>query len=197
FPAEMFRMAANIDPARIGATYMLSSDSMQGSLPRFVDKMPVNYLFIPLILKAIPNARIIHLVRDPMDSCFSSYKQLFAEAYYHSYDLEEMARHHVRYYRLMEHWRQVLPGRFFDIRYEEVVTDLEPHARALIDFLKLPWEEACLEFYRQDRAVMTASAIQVREKAHTRSVGRWRRYEKQLQPALEILRAEDVVNQPL
>lgn len=194
FPTELARAAGSIDPVRIGTTYMETSASMRGNLPRFVDKMPINYLFLPLIVKALPNAKIIHLVRDPMDSCFSSFKQLFAEAYFHSYTLEEMARHHVRYYRLMEYWRELLPGRFFDIRYEDVASDLEPNARALIDYLELPWEDACLEFHRQDGAVMTASAVQVREKAHTRSIGRWRKYEKQLQPALEILRAEGVVD---
>ena len=192
FSAELMRAAASLNPKKIGGGYMSSSASMRGNLPRFVDKMPVNYLFIPLILKAIPNAKIIHLVRDPADSCFSSFKQLFAEAYFHSYTLEEMARHHVRYHRLMDYWRELLPGRFLDVRYEEVVSDLEPNARRLIDYLDLPWEDACLEFHRQDRAVMTASAVQVREKVHTRSVGRWREYENQLSPLLDILRSEGI-----
>jgi hypothetical protein len=152
-----------------------------------VDKLPQNYLMIPLILAALPNARIIHLVRDPMDACFASYKQLFADAYLHSYDQREMARHHVRYRALMDCWRERFPGRFFDISYEDTARDLEPHARALVDYLGLPWEDACLEFHTQDTAVSTASAVQVREPAHTRSIGRWRQYETQLQPMLEEL----------
>lgn len=136
--------AAEFD--RIAAIYLKSSANMQGDLPRFVDKMPINYLHIPIILKALPNAKIIHLVRDPMDSCFSSFKQLFAEAYFHSYTLDEMARHHVRYHRLMEHWRSVLPGRFLDVAYEDVVTDLEGNARHIIEYLELPWRSLAFIF---------------------------------------------------
>jgi len=190
---EVVRASGAAEPAKIGTTFMRSSANMQGDLPRFVDKMPVNYLYLPLIVKALPNARIIHLVRDPMDSCFSSFKQLFAEAYFHSYSLEEMARHHVRYHRLMEYWRELLPGRFLDVNYEDVVSDLGSNARRMIDYLEIPWEDACLNFHKQDQAVTTASAVQVREKVHTRSVGRWRKYEKQLAPVREILRGADIV----
>ncbi|TDI61010.1 MAG: sulfotransferase family protein [Alphaproteobacteria bacterium] len=190
---ELVRASGAVDPAKVGVTYMKTSSSMQGSLPRFVDKMPVNYLFIPLIIKALPNAKIIHLVRDPVDSCFSSFKQLFAEAYFHTYSLEEMARHYVRYHRLMAYWRELFPGNFLDVKYEEVVSDLESNARRMIDHLELPWQDTCLDFHRQDQAVTTASAVQVREKVHTRSVDRWRKYESQLGPVLEILRAEDIV----
>ena len=140
-----------------------------------------NYLLIPLILAALPKAKIVHLVRDPMDACFASFKQLFADAYLHSYNQGEMARHHARYRRLMDCWRERFPGRFLDISYEETARDLEPNARRLIDFLELPWEDACLHFHEQDSAVSTASAVQVREPAHTRSIGRWRQYETQLQ----------------
>jgi tetratricopeptide (TPR) repeat protein len=193
-PPELVAAAGSADPGKIGTSYMLSSKSMQGDLPRFVDKMPINYFFVPLILKALPNAKIVHLVRDPVDSCFSSFKQLFAEAYFHSYSLEEMARHHVRYRRLMDTWRENFPGQFYDIRYEDVVSDLETNARGLIDYLELPWEDACLNFHKQENAVSTASATQVREKAHTRSVNRWRKYEKHLQPALDILHADGLVD---
>ena len=147
---------------------------------------------IPLILAALPNAKIVHLVRDPMDACFASFKQLFADAYLHSYDQREMARHHARYRHLMEAWRERFPGRFFDISYEDTARDLEPNARALLEYLELPWEDACLEFHRQDTAVSTASAVQVREPAHTRSIGRWRRYEAELQPMAEELEQAEI-----
>ena len=160
---------------------------MAGKLPRFVDKLPSNYLNIPLILKAIPNAKIVHLVRDPMDACFSSYKQLFANAYYHSYDQKEMARHHIRYLKLMQCWRDRFPGRFIDISYEETARNFEPNARALIEYLELPWQDECLNFHQQKTAVTTASSVQVREPAHTRSIGRWKKYEQQLQPMLKTL----------
>lgn len=194
--AKLAELAANIDCSRLGKAYMATTAKMRGDLPRFVDKLPPNYLYIPLILKALPNARIVHLTRDPMDACFASFKQLFADAYRHSYDQQEMARHHARYHRLMELWRERFPGRFMDISYEETAGNLEPNARALIDFLGLPWEDACLEFHRQKAAVATASAVQVREPVHTRSVGRWRRYGRQLEPMYRALEQEGVPLQP-
>jgi len=193
FAPELFSRALDIEPQALGRQYLLRSARLRGSLPRFVDKLPYNYLFLPHILAALPNARVIHLVRDPRDVCFSVFKQLFADAYPHSYSLEEMARHFVRYHRLMALWRERFPGRFLDVRYEEVVAAPEANARRILDYLELPWEDACAEFHRQTAAVSTASAVQVREPAHTRSVGRWRRYQRQLAPALAILEREGVL----
>ena len=187
FSAELVEGAARVDVEQLGKMYMQTTSTVAGDAPRFVDKLPTNFLFVPLILKALPNAKIVHLRRNPMDACFSSYKQLFADAYPHSYDQEEMARHHARYYRLMETWRERFGDRYFEVAYEDVAGNLEPNARALIDFLELPWEDACLEFHKQKSAVTTASSVQVRQPAHTRSVGRWRRYEEQLAPARRVL----------
>jgi tetratricopeptide (TPR) repeat protein len=182
FSAELVEQAAGLDGAALGRAYLDATRRLRRDAPRFVDKLPSNYLYLPLILKALPNARVVHLVRDPMDACFASFKQLFADAYPHSYDQQEMARHFARYHRLMAVWRERFPGRFLDVRYEQVTGDLERTVRALLDHLELPWEDACLEFHRQEGAVATASAVQVREPAHTRSVGRWRRYARQLEP---------------
>ncbi len=190
--AKLAEEAAAIDPGKLGKAYMQTTEKLRGELPRFVDKLPPNYLYIPLILKALPNARVVHLRRNPMDACFASYKQLFADAYPHSYDQAEMARHHARYYKLMNVWRERFGGRFFDISYEDTARDLEPNARALIDFLGLPWEDACLEFHKQDAAVTTASAIQVRQPAHTGSIDRWRRYENQLDVMRQTLVDENI-----
>lgn len=187
FSAELVEGAANVDFEKLGNTYIETSRTLAGDTPRFVDKLPPNYIYLPLILKALPNAKIIHLRRNPMDACFSSFKQLFADAYPHSYHQEEMARHHARYYRLMDTWRERFGERFFDVAYEDVARDLEPNARALIEFLGLPWEDACLEFHKQKTAVTTASAVQVRQPAHTKSIGRWRRYEQQLEPTRRTL----------
>lgn len=185
--AELARRAAELDGAELARLYFTASKIMRGDLPRFVDKMPLNFQYIPLILSAFPRAKIIHLVRNPMDACFSSFKHLFADAYLHSYEQREMARHHARYLRLMSVWRERFPGRFFDIAYEDIARNLEPNARALIDYLELSWEDACLHFHDQDTAVTTASAVQVREPAHTRSVDRWKKYRRQLQPMREEL----------
>ncbi|MEM1112252.1 MAG: sulfotransferase [Pseudomonadota bacterium] len=192
FTRELFENARKLDPAKVGALYLQTTARMRGQTPRFVDKLPQNYLMIPFILKALPNAKIIHLVRDPMDACFSSFKQLFADAYLHSYEQGEMARHHARYRALMARWREDYPERFFDIHYEATARDLEPNARALINYLELPWEDACLAFHEQDSAVTTASAVQVREPAHTRSIGRWQRYAEQLAPMRKALEATGV-----
>jgi tetratricopeptide (TPR) repeat protein len=182
FSAELFEAATDADPARVGEIYLATARKMRGDTPRFVDKLPSNFLYVPLILAALPAAKIIHLRRNPMDACFASYKQLFADAYPHSYRQDEMARHHARYYRLMECWRERFGDRFFEVAYEDVARNVEPNARALIDYLDLPWEDACMNFHRQDAPVATASAVQVREPAHTRSIGRWKRYERQLEP---------------
>ncbi|MGI9248955.1 MAG: tetratricopeptide repeat-containing sulfotransferase family protein [Woeseiaceae bacterium] len=192
YSAKLASLAAEVDCEKLGKAYMASTKKMRGSLPRFVDKLPPNYLYVPLILKALPKAKIIHLTRNPMDACFASFKQLFADAYPHSYDQAEMARHHARYYHLMALWRQRFEGRFYDIAYEDTARDLEPNARALIEFLALPWEDACLHFHKQDAAVTTASAVQVRQPAHTRSIGRWMRYEDQLAVMRQTLQAEGV-----
>lgn len=192
FSADLFASVKDLDGRLLAAKYLQTAGRMAGKKARFVDKLPSNYLNIPLILKALPNAKIVHLIRDPMDACFSSYKQLFANAYLHSYEQEEMARHHARYLKLMQVWRERFPGRFFDISYEETARNLEPNARALIDYLELPWQDECLNFHQQKTAVTTASTVQVREPAHTRSIGRWRKYEQQLQPMLTTLQAHGV-----
>ncbi|PQA87469.1 tetratricopeptide repeat-containing sulfotransferase family protein [Hyphococcus luteus] len=189
---EAIAASAHVDAAALGKEYLRASAVMRKGAPRFVDKLPGNYFHIPLILAALPNARIVHLTRNPMDSCFASFKQLFAEAYFHSYDQLEMARHHARYLKLMDHWRALFPQKFLDISYEETVADTEPNARRLIDFLGLGWEDQCLSFHEQKGAVATASAVQVREKPHSRSVGRWRRYQAELAPMHAELAAAGV-----
>jgi tetratricopeptide (TPR) repeat protein len=190
--AGLIRQAAGMDLARLGEAYLSTTRAQRGDAPRFVDKLPANYRYLPLILAALPRAKVVHVRRGPMDACFASFKQLFADAYPHSYRLDEMARHHVRYFRLMQAWRERFGERFHEVDYERVASDPEPQARALIDFLELPWEAACLDFHRQSGAVTTASAIQVREAAHTRSVGRWQRYASELQPVADILQAAGV-----
>ena len=192
FSEELVRRGSALQGKPLGAAYLQAVTKQRGDTPRFVDKLPPNYIYVPLILMALPNAKIIHVRRDPMDACFASFKQLFADAYKHSYEQREMARHHARYLQLMQHYREQFAGRFFEIRYEEAASALEPNARALIDYLGLPWEDACLDFHAQKTAVTTASSVQVREPAHTRSIGRWRRYAKQLQPMVEELQKQGV-----
>jgi tetratricopeptide (TPR) repeat protein len=192
YSAMLAGLAATVNSQKLGKAYIARTKTLRGTLPRFVDKLPPNYLYLPLILKALPNAKVVHLTRNPMDACFASFKQLFADAYPHSYDQAEMARHHARYFHLMALWRERFGDRFFDISYEKTARDLEPNARALIDFIELPWEEACLEFHKQKAAVTTASAVQVRQPVHTRSIGRWQRYEDQLGVMRQTLEEQGV-----
>jgi tetratricopeptide (TPR) repeat protein len=193
FSPELVRQAAQLEGESLGKAYLAATARVRGHAARFVDKLPSNFRYIPLIAKALPHARIVHVVRDPMDACFASFKQLFADAYPHSYDQAEMARHFARYHRLMAVWRARFPTAFFEVRYEDVAADVETQAKRLLDYLDLSWEDACRDFHRQAGAVATASAVQVREPAHTRSVGRWRRYQAQLAPMREALEKAGVM----
>jgi len=167
--------AAAVDHGRIGAE-------------RITDKMPSNYYFAGFIHLALPNAKIIHIVRDAVDTCLSCFSKLFAAEQNHTYDLGELGRYYKRYERLMAHWRAVLPaGRILDVRYEDVVADLEREARRIIAHCGLPWHDKCLSFHKTDRPVRTASATQVRQPIYTSAVGRWRVYEEHLGPLLQAL----------
>ena len=187
FSAELMRQAATADPTRIGEAYVDLTSSLRLDAAHVIDKLPPNYLYLPLILAALPNARVIHLRRDPMDSCLAIYKQLFADAYLYSYDLEELARHYARYQRLMDTWRERFGNRYVEIDYEALVGDTEETLRKVLQYIGLSWNADCLAYFERDSVVTTASAVQVREAPHQRSVGRWRQYRRQLAPVLDIL----------
>jgi hypothetical protein len=151
------------------------------------------HLFSTLLHLALPNARIIHTRRDPRDTALSCFSILFALGHAYTYDLGELGRYIAAYQRLMEHWRQVLPdGAMLEVQYEELVGDLETEARRIVEFCGLGWDAACLSFYKTERPVRTASVIQVRQPIYPSSVGRWRAYEKELQPFLIALAQEDL-----
>ncbi|MEO8115195.1 MAG: sulfotransferase [Phenylobacterium sp.] len=155
---------------------------------RFTDKMPANFLLVGLIHLALPKARIIHTLRDPVDTCLSGFTTLFADGQPYSYDLAELGRHYRGYAKLMAHWRAVLPpGTLLEVRYEDVVADLEGQARRMLVHCGLAWNDACLDFHRSERAVWTASAAQVRQPAYRSSVGRWRPPAEVLNPLLAAL----------
>ena len=152
------------------------------------DKMPSNYYFAGLIHLAMPNAVIIHSVRDPVDTCISCFSKLFSAEQNHTYDLAELGRYHRRYQQLMAHWHRVLPkNRILDVRYEDVVADLETQARRIVEHCGLPWNDRCLSFHETERPVRTASATQVRQPIYTSAIGRWRVYEEFLDPLLNPL----------
>jgi len=152
-----------------------------------VDKMPGNFNFVGLIHLILPKAKIIHSQRDPVETCLSCYRIHFAEGQQWSYNLRELGRYYRRYWHLMLHWREVLPGVMYEIKYEDNVEDVEGSARALIAHLGLPWTDNCLRFYETERPVKTASASQVRKPIYNTSINRWRKYERYLEPLLEEL----------
>lgn len=158
-----------------------------GTAKRITDKMPGNFSQIGKIVSILPNAKIIHCRRNPIDTCLSCYKQNFAVGQYWSYNLEEMGMFYNQYLELIEHWRTVLPDRFIEIDYEDTVNNTEDQARKLIDHVELPWDDACLEPHKQKRAVLTASKMQVIKPVYKTSVKGWKRYEKQLQPLIDSL----------
>ena len=160
---------------------------------KITDKMPGNFASIGMILSILPQAKIVHCKRNPIDTCLSCYKQNFASGQYWSYNLEELAEHYKLYQDLMEHWRKVLPDRFLEIEYEETVDNFEEQARKLIDFVGLPWHKACLSPHKQKRSVLTASKTQVIKPVYKTSVQAWKRYEKELQPLIKGLEVKEDV----
>ena len=183
-------------PALRSADFRLLGDAYVGQLRthhpsalRITDKNLANYENIGLIRLALPNARILHVMREPMDACVSAYcLTFFGNGQPHSYELGELGRHYRRYGELMEHWRRVLPaGAMLDVRYEDLVEDTEAGIRRILEYCGLPWDERCLAFHETDRAVRTTSANQVRQKIYRSSIGRWRRFQKHLGPLIEAL----------
>ena len=187
FSASLMRRAAETDATAIGEAYVDLAATLRTDSAHIVDKLPSNYLNLPLIFAALPNARVIHMRRDPMDACLAIYKQLFAGAYLYSYDLGELARHYQRYERLMALWRERFGDRFIEVDYEKLAADPEVNLRRILQYIGLSWEPRCLEYFKEASSVMTASAMQVREAPHQRSVGRWKHFERQLQPVAEVL----------
>ena len=150
------------------------------------DKMPHNFLNVGTIRILFPNARIVHCRRDPRDTCFSIFKNLFGTHPY-TFDLEELARYYNAYSSLMEHWDAVLPGQIHHVDYETMIDEQEKTTRALLDACGLEWDPACLDFHKHERAIATISVSQVRQPVYRGSIGAWKPYEKMLAPLLKIL----------
>lgn len=178
------------DPRTLGQAYLDSTRPGTGHTAHFVDKLPHNFLYAGFIAQAFPHARMICLRRDPMDSCFNNFRQLFnleSPNYDYSFDLLDCGRYYLQFDRLMAHWQQVLPGRILEVAYEDIVQSQEAITRKLLDFCGLPWEDACLAFEQNTAPVATASAVQVRSPIYRSSLHRWRRYAEQLQPLKVLL----------
>jgi Flp pilus assembly protein TadD len=187
FPEMVAGMAGGHFRA-LGARYVGGLMRLAGGALRVTDKMTSNFILAGLIHLALPGATIIHVTRDPVDTCVSCFSKQFSEGQAHTYDLAELGRYHRAYRALMAHWHRVLPaGRILDVGYEDVVADVASAARRIVAHCGLAWDARCLDFHRTERIVKTASAAQVRRPIYGHSVARWRRYETFLAPLLAEL----------
>ena len=166
----------------LGARYLKETAPLRHGRPHFTDKMPNNFNHVGLIQAILPNATLIDARRHPLDCCFSTFKQHFAEGQTFSYDLTDLGRYYRCYLALMDHWDEVLPGTVLHVQYEELVRDPETNIRRLLDHCRLPFEPACLSFHQTRRSVRTASAEQVRQPLYSSGVGYWRNFERELEP---------------
>ncbi len=188
FP-ESIRALDPVAACSLGERYLKEIETLAGSkeFARITDKMPGNTSNLGLIALLLPRAKIIHCMRNPMDSCFSCYSRNFGSVISYTRKLEDLGQHYSDYRRLMDHWHKVLPIEIFDLRYEDMVADHEGMSRKLLDFCGLEWNDACLEFQKTERRVKTASTMQVRQPIYSTSVAKWRQYEAQLQPLFSAL----------
>jgi tetratricopeptide (TPR) repeat protein len=173
---------------QFGGAYISRVRQRSATAERITDKLPANFLYLGLAHLAMPNARFIHVRRNPVDTCVSCFSKLFTGEQAHTYDLAELGRYYRAYEALMEHWHKVLPaGVMMDVQYEDVVADIETQARRIVAHVGLEWDEACLAFYENDRPIRTASATQVRQPIYNSSIGRWRAYGDLLEPLTTAL----------
>jgi Flp pilus assembly protein TadD len=182
--------ARHLNWEQLGDLYLASTRPATCLKPRFIDKLPHNFLYAGFIANALPNARIICLRRNPLDTCLSNFREPFAETslfHGYSFDLLDTGRYYLLFDRLMAHWKRVLPGRILEVDYETLVTEQEASTRQLLEHCGLPWNTACLHFERNQAPASTASSVQVRAPIHQSAVRRWKKYEAQLAGLRELL----------
>ncbi|MDZ7830073.1 MAG: sulfotransferase [Halofilum sp. (in: g-proteobacteria)] len=186
FPQWVAALAPG-ETASLGRAYCRMVVDPHGA-DRVTDKMPANFAYAGLIRLALPNARIIHVRRDPADTCVSCFTYLFSGRQGFTYDLRDLGRYYRAYDALMAHWRDVLPGDFLlEVPYEELVDEPARWIEWMLSHCGLEWDDACLQFHRSERAVRTASAEQVRQPVYRSAIGRWRTYREHLSPLFEAL----------
>lgn len=184
---HVLERAPDIDYAELGRRYLAQTQWRAQGRRFYVDKLPPNFMLAGLIRRALPHAPILHMVRDPMDVCFSNWKALFGDSYAYSYDLTALATHYGRYRRLIRHWHEAMPGGVLDVAYAELVSDAESVARRVLAFCGLSYEPGCVDVTRNHAPVATLSSAQVREPIHARSMGEWQRYARALDPLTTAL----------
>jgi hypothetical protein len=173
---------------RIRTVYLNELDTFEASEKYVTDKMPLNFRWIGFILTAMPEAKIINLQRDPVATCWSVFRQyFFSKEVEHVYDLMDLAEYYKLYIDLMDFWREKFPNRIYDLNYETLTENQEEVTRKLLEYCSLDWEDQCLEFHKNKRAVRTRSTVQVRQVMYKGSSAAWRKYEAHLQPMLQAL----------
>ncbi|MCF8475101.1 MAG: sulfotransferase [Emcibacter sp.] len=190
---DKMALSLNIDFQELGENYIKSVTGKIGSHRYFTDKLPFNFQYCGMIKRALPKAKIIHVKRDPMDSCYSIFKALFLSPYPYSYNLEELAQYFIAYYRLMDHWREAMEGDILDVNYEDVIRDHEAETRRIIDWCGLEWDPACLDYRNTHKAITTLSAPQVRKDIYSSSIGKWRHFEQQMEPVRNALEKAKII----
>lgn len=178
---------ASLDTAELGSRYLAQTQWRAGGKPYFIDKQPPNWEMAGLIHAALPDAKILHLVRDPMDVCFSNWRAFFGDTYGYSYDLATLGAYHQAYRRVMAHWHELMPGIILDVSYSDLVNEPEATMRKVFAFCGVAWEPACIDMRRNSVPVATLSAAQVREPLHRNAFGEWRRYATYLVPLQRAL----------
>mgnify|MGYP001828097735 CR=1 FL=1 len=175
----------------LGQGYIDNTRPRTGHTSHFIDKLPRNFLYLGLIYLALPRAKLICLRRDPMDTCLSNYRQLFANQlrqYQYNLDLLDCGRYYIEFDKLMRHWRQTIPSEVYELSYESLVDNQEAETQKLLDFCNLPWEDECLTFHQRRNAVATPSAGQVKQGIYSHSVDRWKRFGDAMDPLYALLR---------
>jgi tetratricopeptide (TPR) repeat protein len=189
YPADAI-MLGSAQLRALGERYLARLGPLAPEAAGITDKMPSNFFFLGLIHLALPDAVVIHVMRDPVDTCYSCFATLFSDRQDFSFDLGELGRYYRRYQGLMAHWRRVLPpGRMLEVAYEDVVADTERAARAIIAHCGLDWDPACLSFHETERSITTASGLQVRQPIYRTALGRARAYDEFLAPLRAALTA--------
>ena len=187
FDLKTIEASAALPAQDIGAHYVEGLPRKNEPGGYLIDKNPLNFLYIPLIAKSLPNAKIIHMSRNPMDTCFSNFRQLFASIGFYSYSLEEVVEYYLLYRNLLAHWGDYFPEQLTTVEYEEFVKSPAAETQRLLNFIGLEMDERCLNFHKEAGQVATASAAQARKPIYSSSVGKWRNYEKHLTLVREAL----------
>ena len=186
--AALIENCARANLAELGSSYWSALRGYGETATYLIDKTPANYLYLGLIAKAMPNARLIHVRRHPMASGYAMFKTLFRMGYPFSYDLTDIGRYYLAYDRLMSHWRRLFGARILDVQYEALIDNQEAASKRIVEYCGLPWEDACMDFHKSKTPTATASAAQVRQPIYRDARDLWRQYAQKLEPLARVLK---------